>query len=111
VLKRHVDTDRRIGRARSARDEANARTAGLFAVSRRHERRAAFVARNDQLDAIARAVQRVEHGQVRLARHAKPVSHAVYLQLIDEDFPARSWLDVRWHKRRLYGDPHAFAEP
>ena len=59
-----------------------------LAVGAGHETGAAVLARDDQFNLVARAVERVEHRQIRLARHAERMLHAVDFELVDEDFAA-----------------------
>ena len=71
---------------RAARDEAHAGPPGELAVRLGHHGCAAFLAADGQLD--GRVVQRVEHGEVRLAGHAEDVLHAVQHELVHEDLAA-----------------------
>src|SRR4030095_4896661 len=84
VLERRMNANRRIGRARPAGDERHAWLSGQLRISVRHERRARLVERGDQPYHLARVVQRVEGGDVTLARHAECVVDALDKQLIDE---------------------------
>ncbi len=88
ILKRGVHADGRVGRARPARHEADAGRARELAVRFGHVRGAALVTTRDQLDALARAVQGVEHRQVAFAGHAEREVRAVNDELIDENLPA-----------------------
>ena len=85
VLERGMDADRRVGGTGAARDERHARLAGQLRVGIGHEGRARLVARDDQLDHLARVVQRIEHGDVAFARNAERVIDALDQQLVDED--------------------------
>ncbi len=49
-----------------------------------HERRAAFLAVDDEADLFAVSVKAVEHGQVALARHAEHERHALRDQAFDD---------------------------
>ena len=69
-----------------ARHEADAGAAGELAVGLRHHRRAALLAADGDVD--RGVVQRVEHGEVALARHAEEVIDAVDDELVDEDLAA-----------------------
>ena len=86
VLRGDVHPDARVRRARPARDEADARPAGQLPVRLGHVGGGGLVAARDQAD--VRVVQRVEHGQVALARDAERVLDAVQLELVDEDLAA-----------------------
>ena len=86
ILHRDVDAGRGVGRARAARDEADAGPAGELAVGLRHHRRAALLAADR--DGDRGVVQRVEHGEIALARHAEDVLDAVRRELVDEDLAA-----------------------
>ena len=70
-----VQAGRGVGGARAARDEADAGPAGELAVGLRHHRRAALLAADG--DGDRRVVQRVEHGEIALARHAEDMLDAV----------------------------------
>ena len=79
-----MDADGGLGRARAAGDEADPRSAGELPVRLRRVRRALLVTARDQAD--RRVVQRVEHGQVALARETEREVGAVQLELsVDED--------------------------
>ena len=79
---------RAVGRAGTARDEADARAAGQLAVGLRHVGGAAFLAADDEPHGLARVVQRVEHGEIALARHAESEIDAVDLERVDEQLAA-----------------------
>ena len=68
------------------RDEADPGPAGELPVRLRRVRRALLVATGDEPD--RRVVERVEHGQVALARKAEREVDAVELELVDEDLAA-----------------------
>ena len=72
-----VHADAGVGRAGTARDEADARAAGELAVCFGHEGRAAFLPADDQPHLLAHVIQRIEHRQVALARDAEGELHAV----------------------------------
>ena len=86
ILHRDVDAGRGVRGARPARDEADAGAAGELAVGLRHHRRAALLAADR--DGDRGVVQRVEHGEVALARHAEEMVDAVHDELVDEDLSA-----------------------
>ena len=77
----------RVRRARAARDDADPGAAGQLPVRVGHVRRAHLVPADDVAD--RRVVQRVEHREVALARHAEGEVDAVQLELVDEDPAAR----------------------
>ena len=87
VLAGGVHADRRLGRARPARDEADARSPRELADRFRRVRRALLVAAGDEPD--RRVVERVEHREVALARDAEGKLDPVSLELVDEDPAAR----------------------
>ena len=64
-------------------------------------RRAALLAADDEADRIARVVQRVEHGQVALARHAEGELDAVDPELVDQDLGRRCALTAGPGRTRL----------
>ena len=84
VLMCNVNADRGVGRTRAARHERNAGLAGQFRVCLGHEGGAGLVPIDDQLDHLARVVQRVEHRQETFAGHGEGVIDALDQQLIDE---------------------------
>ena len=69
VLEGDMHADAGVGRARPARDEADARAAGQLAVGLGHEGGAAFVATGDEADAVAMLVEAVQRRQEALAGH------------------------------------------
>ncbi len=86
VLERGVHADRRVRRARAARDDGDARPAGELAVGVGHVRRAGLVTARDQAD--RRVVEAVEHREEALARHAEDDVGAVDDELVDEQLAA-----------------------
>jgi hypothetical protein len=88
VLLRRMHPDGRLRRTGSARHEAEAGSPRELAVRLCRVRRALLVATRDQPD--RRVVERVEDGQVALAREAESQVGAVQLELVDEDLPACS---------------------
>ena len=76
-----MDADRGVGGTWPARDHRNARLAGQLAVGLCHERGAAFVARQDQLDIVG-VVQAVQRRQVTLARHGEDPPRALCPQAV-----------------------------
>ena len=86
VLVGDMDTGRGIGGAGTARHEADAGLAGELAGGFRHHAGAALGPADGDLH--RGVVQRVEHGEIALARHAEGVGGAVDQKLVDEDLPA-----------------------
>ena len=87
ILHGDVDTRRSVGCTGTAGDEADARPAGQPSVAIRHHRGATFLAADDGADA-ARIMQRVEHREVGLARHAIDAVDAVGFKRFDNQFSA-----------------------
>src|SRR5690349_21618007 len=85
ILMRGMDAERCVGRARTARDETDARTSRELAVRIGHVRRAAFLAADDETDGVACVVQRIEYGEIRFAGNTESHVDAVYFQSIDEN--------------------------
>src|SRR5215468_1413885 len=85
-----MDADAGVAGAGAARHEADARPAGQLAVGFGHECGPALLPRADQPHATvtARLVQRVEHRDIALARHAEDRVDAVNEQLIDQNLGA-----------------------
>jgi hypothetical protein len=79
-----VQPDARVGRARPARHEADARAAAQLALRLGHERRATLVAAGDETDALALRVEAVEHGEETFAGDAEGVGHALRDQRLDQ---------------------------
>ena len=70
-------------RSRRPRHEADARPAGQLSVSLGHVRGAGLVPRNDEADGSV--PERIEDGDVTLARNAECGIDAVDDELVDED--------------------------
>ena len=83
VLRGRVDADGSVRRTGRARDEADAGLARQLPVPLRHVRRARLVAGDDEPDRCV--AERVEDGDVALARDAERRVDAVHNQLVDED--------------------------
>ena len=83
ILTRDVDAGRGVGGAGPAGDETHARTAGRLAHRLRHHRGAALLPAHG--DGEIAVVERIEHREIALARHAEHVAHAVDAQLIDQN--------------------------
>ena len=86
ILHGDVDAGRRIGGARTARDEANAGPAGKLALAIGHHRRSAFLAADDGAD--RRIVQRIEHRQIGFSGHAEDTLDAVCFERVDDQLSA-----------------------
>jgi hypothetical protein len=97
ILTRDVDAGRRVGGARSAGDETDARAAGHLADRLRHHRGAALLPANG--DGKIAVVKRIENRQVALARHAEDVAHAVNAQLIDQNLGRGPHIVLTAHRR------------
>ena len=83
-----------VGRARPAGDEADSGAAGQPAVGQRHDRRPGLLAADRHRD--LGVVERVERGEIGLARHAIDPLDPLRDQLIDED-PAAGAGNVSLH--------------
>jgi hypothetical protein len=77
---------RGVGRARSARHKAHAGATGQPGARDRHHRRARLLPADG--DVKRGIMQRVEHGEIRFAGHAKHMLDALDAKLIDEYLPA-----------------------
>jgi hypothetical protein len=86
ILLGDVDARRGVRRPWAAGHEADARTAGELAVGFRHHGGAAFLAAYGHVD--VRVMQRIQRGQVALARNAEDVINPVQSKLIDKDLAA-----------------------
>ena len=87
VLLGDVHAGAGVGGAGAAGDHGDAGPAGELALGGRHHRRPALLAADDEAD-LGRVVQRVQHLEIALARHAEDGVDALEAQLVDED-PAR----------------------
>ncbi len=108
VLEGGVDAAGGVRRAGAARDHADARPAGELAVGVGHVRRADLVTAGDEAD--RRVVERVEHRQVALARHAEGDVHPVDHELVDEEPASRPHVRSSRCSRKTvgfwsFGDP------
>src|SRR5207245_9101189 len=103
-----VDARRRMRRSRSTRDEADSRTPGELCVRFGHVRGAGLVPCDDQPDrSIA---QRVENGDVALARDAERRVDAVDAPLVDEDPGAGThYNEMGWSKNTVARCSFGFA--
>ena len=88
VLERGVHADRRLCRAGTARDKADARLPGELPVGLGHVRGPRLVTAGDETDGAV--AQRVENVDVALAGNAERQLRVVQRQLVDEDPPARA---------------------
>ncbi|MNJ26376.1 hypothetical protein D3C77_208570 [compost metagenome] len=84
ILMRRMHADRGVGRARPARDHADAGTARQLAIGLGHVGGAGLVAADDDLDLVAHVGQGVEHGEIALARHAEDLVDPVHHQGFDQ---------------------------
>src|SRR3569623_2000222 len=82
-----MDSDRRVGGARPARHEGDARPSGYLAVGFGHVGDAALLPADDEVDR-RRVVERVEHGEEALARHGEDPVAALGHEIVDEDASA-----------------------
>src|SRR6266852_5911842 len=97
-----VHTDRGIGRAGSAGDEADSRPARDLGPGLGHVRGAAVLARDDQADRLARVVERVENREIALAGNAERGVDAVDLERIDENLSRCPGCAGFHHRPQLY---------
>src|SRR5215831_113424 len=88
VLLCGVDADCSVGRTRSARDEDDAGTARELAVRLAHVGGASLLPADDEPQALAHVVERVEDRQVTLARDAEGEVDALSKEIVDEDAAA-----------------------
>ena len=84
VLMRRVHADGGVGRARTARDHADAGLAGQLAVGLGHVGGAGLVAAGDDLDLVAHVGEGVEDGEIALARDAEDAVDAVHDEGVDD---------------------------
>ncbi len=110
VLRRRVDADRGVRRAGSARDEGDAGAACQLAVRFGHVGGPAFLPADDEPQLVADVVERVQHGQVALARDAERERGALRDQVGDEDLVRRfgrgSTRAPQRRRRKLRSDGH-----
>ena len=90
-----------IGRARPAGDKADARAPGHFADCLGHHGGAALLPADG--DGEIAVVERIEHREVTLTRHAEYVAHAVNAQLIDQNLGGSPHVVLGAHGRLLRG--------
>ena len=96
VMARNVDAGRGVGRARTARDETDARPPGRFAHRLGHHRGARFVTANgDRHLAVAQSVQ---HRQIAFTGNAENMAHAIGDQLIHKHLRGATRAVWRFHK-------------
>ncbi len=95
ILRGRVNADRRIGRARAACDEDEPGLSRELAVRLGHVRGTAFLPADEELQALASVVQRVEHREIALARHAERMRRALREQARDQDLAAGSLIGHR----------------
>ncbi len=90
ILRGNMDADAGMRGAGPARDKADAGAAGQLAVGLGHIGGRAFVLADDQVDR-GLIVQRVQHVEKALARHAEHALGAVDAQRVDQDAAAAAW--------------------
>ena len=81
--------------ARAAGDEADAGTAGQFAIGLGHDRRTAFLAADQHVD--RRIMQCIKDGKKTLAGHASQPLHTLDLKLIDKNAAAAAGIALSSH--------------
>src|SRR6185312_15996688 len=91
-----------IAGAGPARHHAQARPPSELAEGVGHHRRATFLAAGHETDRIG-VVERIEHGEVALARHGEYRVGAVDLELIDQDLRTGPAARGSAHARYLRG--------
>ena len=99
ILARDMDARRGIGGARPAGDEADAGLAGHLADRFGHHAGATLLAADG--DGEIGVVERIEHRQIALARHAEDVAHAVDVQLVDQNLGGGAHIVLGAHGRLL----------
>ena len=87
ILKRRMHSDRGVRGARSAGDHADAGPTGELSVRFGHIGCSALMPCADERN-FRHIMQRVEHRQVTLTRHAVDAPHALEAQSVDENLPA-----------------------
>lgn len=92
ILERRVHADGGIGRARSARDEADAGLAGELAIGFRHIGRPALLPADDEFNGVLAVVEGVQCREILFARHAKHPIDPVNSQDVDQN-PAAAALN------------------
>ncbi len=102
ILLRDVDAVRGIGGARAAGDEADAGPAGHLADRLRHHAGAGLLPADR--DGKIAVMERIEHREIALARHAEHMLHAVDAQLVDQNLGGAAQIVLGAH-RRLPGRP------
>ena len=85
VLPRGVHADGGVGGAGAAGHEADAGLARQLAPGGGHEGGAALLAVGDQPDAVGHVVERVEHREIALARHAEGRRRALREQAVHQE--------------------------
>jgi hypothetical protein len=78
--------------ARPARDERDSRPPGQLPVSLRHVGDAALLAADDETEPVPDVVERIEHGEIALARYAKGMGRALCNQVVDKNRAAGSFV-------------------
>ncbi len=94
VLVCRVHADARVRKPRAARDEGDAAASAELADGFGHVRRRRLVAAGDDLDRIARIVERIQDVQITLARDREHVGNLLCAQAVDD----RIGYTVRAHR-------------
>ena len=90
---RHDD----IAGARPARGQRRHRLVADAEIGVRHVRGDLLVARRDQLDAVARLVERIEHADIAVAANAEDIGNIVVDQIFGDQFGAlHPWHRCSW---------------
>src|SRR3974390_730378 len=90
-----MDSGRRIADAGATRDETESGPACDLADCLGHDGSRTFVTADGQLDVTS--MERIERGEIALARYAEYVTHALDRELIDQDFTARACIVSSTH--------------
>ena len=99
ILARDMDAVRSVGGSGAAGDEADPGPAGRLADRLGHHGRAGFLTADG--DGEIAIMERVEHREIALARHAENVTHAVDAQLIDQNLGGAAQIVLAAHRRLL----------
>src|SRR5215468_10192571 len=80
-----MNTDGGVGGTRSARNEHDARPACELAVRLTHVCRTTFLPADDEPQAFARVVERIENREIALSRHAEGKVDTLSDEVVDEN--------------------------
>ena len=103
ILKRRVDADRGVARARPARHQQHPRLAGELAVGLGHERGTAFLAARHEAD-FGRVVEPVEHFEIAFPGDAKRHVDPMGAQCGNHELAAAEGREIRRHEPTLGAD-------